>query len=113
MDLQIVDDHLEDALDVPCVVRRSEPLWERPDSPAQDDCADLVHRHGDQLRMSDARIALERGSDSSFYAIVGEQGGAWWSRCEGMTASLGHARVTGHHSLCVIQATSDRITQSV
>jgi hypothetical protein len=113
MDLQVVDDYLEDALDVSCVVRRGEPLWERRDSPAQDDGADLVHRHGDQLGMFDARIALERDSDSIFYAMVGEQGGAWWSRCKGMTVSVDHARVSERHSVCVIQAAGDRITQSV
>lgn len=57
VDLEVVDDHLEDALDSSCVVRRGDALWERCHSPAQDDGPDFVDRHGDQLGMFDARVA--------------------------------------------------------
>lgn len=36
--------------------------------------ADLVGRYGDQLWMSDPRIALRRGSHGVFGSGVGEQG---------------------------------------
>ena len=64
VDLQVIDDHVEDALGASCGARRSEPLRKRRDSPTQYDRADLVHRHGDQLGMFDAGIALQRVSDS-------------------------------------------------
>jgi hypothetical protein len=72
---QVVDDHVEDALDVSRVVRRGEPLRKRPDRPAENDGADLVDRYGNQPGMSNAGIAAERGSHFFFYAAVGEHGG--------------------------------------
>jgi hypothetical protein len=76
VDLEVVDDHVEDAFNVPRIMRRSEPLGERRDSATQDDGADLIHRHGDQLGIFDAWVAFQCGSDGIFYAMVGEQGGA-------------------------------------
>ena len=58
MDPQVVDDDLADARDGSRIARRGDPLWERCDGPAEDDRADLVDRHDDQLGLDAAITAL-------------------------------------------------------
>jgi hypothetical protein len=58
---------------VPGVVLRGEMLRKRLDRAAQDHGPYLIDRYGDQLRMLDARVVVQRGSHSFLYMRVAEQ----------------------------------------
>jgi hypothetical protein len=62
VDLEVVRDHLEHSVNLPRVVNRGQPLGQVPDCAVEDDCADLVHRHGYELEMLDPGVAPQCGS---------------------------------------------------
>lgn len=115
MDFEVVSDDLEDAVDLARVVDRGVALTQASDGPAEDDRADPVHRDSNQLRMLDARIALQCRSHIVFDSTVREHeagvGGS--KRPRRVWESLGRGRVTGHHAFCVIATgRMARITQN-
>ena len=72
MDLQMVD-HLEDPVDLACVVCGCPSLTNRWDSAAEHDRPDAVHSDGNQLGICDPPIVVRSGSYIVFDASgVGE-----------------------------------------